>query len=1118
MYEISARISGLWDSYAHKMLWIMKMTMFILLVSISPLQASNVFGQRINYVRKQASLEQIFKEIKKQTSYNIVWFEDNLNTKITQDVNFKNAAIEAVMDRILSNQPASYEINNKTIIIKSKVPGTGEKLKKTILNFFEALIDVTGRVVDEHGEPLPGAKVKVNGVKNITTSTNANGEFTLKGIEDKATITISFIGYESKELPVSGNMGTIKLVQTDAKLEEVQINAGYYTVSERARTGNIQKITASTIEKQPISNPLQAMQNRVPGVQITQTTGISGGGINVQIRGRSSISNLVGNDPLYIIDGVIYPSNKVSLNYVNNILGTSGSNPLSMISPTDIESIEVLKDADATAIYGSRGANGVILIKTKHGEPGKPRINAGYTQGFSRVAGHIDLLNTRQYLEMRNEALKNDGKTPSSTDYDINGTWDPNKYTDWQKELIGGTSASSNAKLNFTGGTENITYLLGATYYKEGTVFPGELNFNRIGLQSSLIFGSENSRLNVNFTTNYNHINNDLIRTDLTSYITLAPNAPDPYDQYGQLNWSNKTVYQNPMAYLLAKNKLSSDNLIGNITLNYKILKNLAFRTSAGYNLVKTDEFSKIPLAYISPANSPTAANRAAYFSNISNRTWIVEPQLNYHTKLGLGNLEALLGMSFQENTSDLRSVKGANFSSDELLGNLGAAGTLTNNLTVYSQYRYIAAFARLNYNIESKYFLNLTARRDGSSRFGGDKQFANFGAIGAAWIFSEEKMIKDNFPFLSLGKLRASYGLTGNDQIPDYGYLQLYNTSGTYQGISTLIPSSSNIGNPDFAWETNRKLEFALQFSLFNDRVTVETSWYRNRSDNQLIGDPLPLSTGSLTVRANRPALVQNTGWEFLANFKLLNHTNWRWSVGINLTIPTNKLISYPDIEKSSDAINLIVGKPLSIYKIYNVRGVNSQTGLYDIEDYDGNGVINDNDRYLYKFTGQYYYGGLQNTIAYKGFNLDLLLGFTKQNGYNYISSLSTPGLWSSNNYPTGNQPAYVLDRWQSPNDQTSVQKFTTISNSASPYNDARNYGGINIGNASYIRLKNIALSYAFKGEWLSKMKINKADLMLSGQNIFTITNYKGLDPETQSMTVLPPLKTWAIGINLTF
>ncbi len=1080
----------------------------LLLLAFSLHATADALAQKIDIQVSNQPLDVVFKKIREQSDYSFVFKASFLQYAKPVTVAIKDKEITDVLPIIFAGQPFDYEIKGKVITLLPKpqvMPAPNHQ------------ITIRGRVTDSLGNPLVGVTVQVK-ESGWQTITDRDGRYEITGVYPTETLHFRLLSYEPFETPANRpeiNV-TLRLLQTE--IEEVEINAGYYTIKERERTGNISKVTATAIEKQPINNPLQALQNRVPGMVITQQTGVPGGGITVQIRGRSSLNVQVGNEPLYVIDGIIYPSSKASLNYVGNILGTAGVNPLGLINPNDIESIEILKDADATAIYGSKGANGVVLIKTKRGEAGVTRVNANFVQGFSKVASHLDLLNTEQYLEMRKEAIANEGATPTSTDFDVNGVWDQNKYTDWQKLLIGNTAPSTKAALGFSGGTEMINYLLSGNYYKENTVFPGDLNFTRTGIQSNINFGTEKSRLNVGFTTNYNHTNNKLIRTDLTSLITLAPNAPDPYDQYGQLNWEDNTVYRNPMSLLLAKNNIVTDNLISNLKLNYKIVNGFSLSFSAGYNLIKTDEFNKLPLAYTSPANNPTSANRRSYFSDITNRTWIAEPQLNYNKTIRKGNFDALVGLSLQENISDIRSVIASNFSSDALMENMGAAALIQNGTTSYSQYRYMAGYARFNYNLNKRYFINLTARRDGSSRFGGDKQFANFGAIGSAWIFSEEDQIRKNFKFLSFGKLRASYGITGNDQIPDYGYLQLYNSAATYQGFSTVVLSNTNIGNPDFAWETNKKLEFAIQLGFFKNRINIEASWYRNQSSNQLIGDALPLSTGSMTVRANRPALVANTGIEILSNFMILQTDSWEWTTTFNLTVPESKVVAYPGLEQSGDAFNYIIGQPISIYKVYNFLGVNDETGLYEFEDYDANGVLDNNDRYLHKFTGQYYYGGIQNNIRYRKFTLDFLLGFTKQNGYNYISTMPSPGLWSSSDYPNGNQPKFIMKRWQAEGDLTEVQKFSTISSSRSPYYAGRNFGGLNISDASYLRLKNVAFAYAIPENWLRKYGIERAALVFSAQNIFTITRYKGLDPETQSMNMLPPLKTFATGINVTF
>ncbi|TCD01232.1 SusC/RagA family TonB-linked outer membrane protein [Pedobacter psychroterrae] len=979
----------------------------------------------------------------------------------------------------------------------------------------------TGRVVSaSSGEFLPGAIIKIN-PSNQTLVTNDRGEFSLILSDGSYDLSVHYVSFKAKTLAVQIPLKELLIISLDndeQSLQEVEINAGYYTVKERERTGSISRVSSETIGKQPVSNPLMALQNRVPGLEITQQTGTPGGGVKVQIRGRNSINTAVGNDPLYVVDGVFYPSTSISSSLTSGILGIGGASPLSFINPSDIESIEVLKDADATAIYGSKGANGVILIKTKRGTTGAIKVNAGATQGWSNVDRRLKLLNTEQYLEMRKEAFQNDGLTPGVRDYDVNGAWDQNRYTDWQKTLIGGNALTTNASANVSGGNHKLNFLIGGTYYQEGTVFPGEFGYRRAGMNTSLNFGAIEDRLNVGLTLNYTNTMHDLLTGDPTSNILLAPNAPNPYDENGKLNWEDNTVYRNPMQYLMQSNEKETYNLIANVSVRYRIFTNLFLKASLGYASITGSEYRKTPMASRSTALNPTSLNRIADFSNNDNNTLMAEPQLTYKEEIGPGTFDALVGLTFQGNINEIRSIRATGFNSDEQLRNIAAAATLSTLDMISSQYRYTAVFSRLNYQINSKYFLNFTARRDGSSRFGSGKQFANFGAVGAGWIFSDEPIIKNNIPFLSFGKLRASYGITGNDQIPNYGYLQLWNSlSGTYQGVPTIQPLLGSIGNPDFSWETNRKLEAALQLGFIENRINVELSWYRNRSSNQLIGDPLPPSTGSSTITANRAATVENSGWESVLDFKVVDNTHWQWNAAINITIPKNKLVSYPGIESSSDAYNYIVGQPLSISRVYNVRGINSQTGLYDIEDSDNNGVLNDIDRYLHKFSGQYFYGGVQNSVRFKQFLLDFLVSFSKQNSTNsYLNGSFSPGFWDYIG-PTTNQPIIALKRWKKVGDQTSISKASTIPASYTNYTRARSSGGESIQDASFLRLKNISIHYSLPKKWLNHIKVDGARISLQGQNVFTWTKYLGLDPETQSMSLLPPLRTLAVGLNIT-
>jgi len=1087
-----------------KFLIIMKLCFLLLIIPLIQLSATTR-AQNITVKKDNVSLVEIFRDIRKQTNYDFLYSNKQLANAKRVSVNVTNGSVSDVLDICFKEQPFTYTIKNKDITIIPK-PDFFDRIIKRF-----TAIDVRGVVHDENNQPLGGVVIAIKTTLKRTI-TNEKGEFSFAAIDEKSVIVISYLGYENQEIPVSAEMGIIRLLPIANDLNEVEINAGYYTVKDRERTGSISTITAEQIGRQPVNNPLMALQGNMPGIQITQKNGLPGGALSVQIRGQNSIRS--GNDPLYIIDGVNYPSTKISGSSTNLAFINGGVSPLSLINPGDIQSIEVLKDADATAIYGSRGANGVILITTKRGQHGATKVNATLTHGYSEVGHRIELLNTDQYLQMRKEAYKNDGLQPSTTDYDVNGIWDQSKYTDWQKVLIGGKAQVTNASLNISGGTDKSNYIIAGNYYKEGTVFPGSFGFQRGGIRSNINLGTAEDRFTASLTASYNHTQSNLFAGNLTNYIMLPPNAPDPYDQYGQLNWYNNTVFTNPMANLQQISNAGTDNLIGNLVLNYRILKNLVLKASAGYTTIRRDELQKTPLASYSPLNNYTSAQRVSFFSNNYNNNWTAEPMLTYNTTIGKGKFDGLIGMSFQNSSARLNTIRAADFSSDALMENMSSAAVLTTAQNDYSQYRYIAIFGRLNYNLADKYFVNLTARRDGSSRFGPGKQFADFGAIGTAWVFSEEKFIKENLSFLNFGKLRASYGVTGNDQISNYGYLQLWNSNGTYQGSSTLSPTTQ-APNSDFAWETNRKLEAAIQLGFLHQKINLEFSYYRNKSSNQLLSRNLPASTGLGSINANLPAIVQNTGIELNSSFQILDSGNWQWSAGFNLTIPKNKLLSYPDLDISSDAINYSIGKPLSILKAYNV-GIDQQTGLYTIEDKNRNGAIDDGDRYLDMFLGQYYYGGLNNSIKYKQFTFDLQFSFAKQNGESYrtLTALA-PGRWTQGT--TSNQYSEVLSRWQESGDQTQIQKFTTISDNNTLNSRVKSLGNLSIVDASYLRLRNVSLSYTLPKKWIDYLRISNAQVTLQGQNLFTFTNYIGLDPESQGFN-LPPLRTIMFGLNLIF
>ncbi|ACU04191.1 SusC/RagA family TonB-linked outer membrane protein [Pedobacter heparinus] len=1089
------------DRYLIQILRIMKFTTFIIAITLVHVSAAG--KAQISLDKKNVPIKEVFKSITAQTGYDILYSDRTLNDTEKISITANNEPLKTVLDRCLKGQLLEYELGNKTVIIKKRKALLLDK----VIDFFTR-IDVRGRVVDENNQPLVGAVIKIKDGLS-TTSTNSNGEFLLKKVAEDATLTISFLGYETREIKAAENISIIKLTPSTDKLEEVEINAGYYTVTDKERTGSISRISSKEIEKQPINNVLQVMQATVPGLQVIQNTGVPGGGFSVRIRGQNSLTQ--GNEPFYIIDGV--PFTATSLAPPVGVI-TPNASPLANINPADIENIEVLKDADATAIYGSRGANGVILITTKRGKAGKSSVSFSANQGISKVGRKLKLMNTQQYIEMRKEAKGNDNLAISTTDYDINGTWDQNRYTDWQDELIGGSAPTTNILASLSGGAGNITYLIGGNFYSEGTVYPGDQTYKRSSGNFSLQYTSDNQKFDSSFDVNYSQINSNLFLNDLTPFIRLPPHYPSLLTDEGIINWGDNTMGSNPLAQLQKPYEAKTNNLIASAALNYKIIPDLKLKARFGYTIMDRKEFNSQPLSTYNPANSPGPEQRISKFSNNSTNNWTFESQVDYTRKIGNGKFNALLGVTFQQGVLDGQIVEGSGYNSDVLMRNIAAASVYSASAS-YSKYRYMALFGRINYNLKDKYIINLTGRRDGSSRFGSNNRFANFGAAGIAWIVSEEDFIKEHLPFVSFAKLRGSFGITGNDQISAYGYLELWKPlSGSYQGVTTMFPG--NIANPDYAWEVNKKAEAAFDVGLLNNRINLSLSYYSNRSSNQLVSVQLPYITGFSGITDNLDATIGNTGWEFEFMTKNISTKSFQWSTSFNFTIPKNKLIEFPNLEKSTYANQYVIGEPLAIQKLYKTS-VNAQTGLYAAEDFDKNGLIDIKDRYVVTFTGRKYYGGLQNSFTYKGFALDVLCQFVKQAGAGYLNGFSTAGSFATG-IPTRNQPDFVLNRWRTQDDPAPYQKYSTLTAASNSQLDATSRGSYAIDNASFIRLKNISLSYNLSEKLIQKIKLNSAKVFFQGQNLFTITPYKGLDPETSSINNLPTLQVFTVGMQLTF
>lgn len=991
----------------------------------------------------------------------------------------------------------------------------GILMLSVLISHVQAQNHTVSGTVTHNGQPLSGVTVSQEGSSEATV-TNSSGRYHLTVSGADPGIIFRHPSHPLWREEVAGR--TVVDIELGGKVQQIQeitLNAGYYTVKDKERTGSIAKVTAKDIENQPVTNVLSALQGRMAGVSITQSSGVPGGGFDVQIRGRNSIrtqtnSNMDGNMPLYVVDGVVMGAETPS-QYSVSILPLRGINPLNAIHPDDIESVEVLKDADATAIYGSRGANGVVLITTKRTGRSPLRLSLSTQYGLSGVASRLKMMGTEDHLRMRRQAYANDGITTfPATAYDVNGTWDQSRYTDWQKALTGHTASTSDHQISLSGGKEQTQFLVSFNHRNHTTVFGKDFRYKTNNMMAKFSHRSDDSRLQMAFSSLFSDSGNNLVNEDLTNRaLSLVPNAPALYKPDGTLNWENNT-FTNPVA--IHNSTYSNEDLqfINSLNISYRLLRDLRVRLNTGLTHRTFEEWSLRPNTVNNPA---FVTGQSSVYSSVSTSdsralSLLVEPQMEWGRTFGAHALEVLLGGSYQGSSTQQGSMRGSGFESNALLHNIAAAQTKTINDRINTDYRYAAVFSRINYNYDGRYLLNLTGRRDGSSRFGPNNRFATFGAVGAAWIFSRESWMQ-GLPVLSFGKLRASYGSAGSDNIGDYQYLDTYTVSPLiYNGITGMLPS--RLYNPDYSWEKTVKAEAALELGFLKDRLNLTAAWYRNRSSNQLVGYQLPAVTGFSSVLANLDATVQNSGVEVEVSASPIQKQKLRWTTGFNISVPRSKLLSFPGLQGSTYANSFVIGEPTNIIKLYQLEGLNPQTGVYQFKDFNGDGRISaPEDRQVIAKLGPDYFGGWQNSIQYGSLNLSFLVQFVKQQAQNYNASMPLPGGMFG-------QPAEVLDVWSAANPGGSYMPYSTRTSSvhSAAHSNFRS-STASVSDASYLRLKNVQLTYRPK---LPVTYIREISIYIQGQNLWTYTRYFGVDPESVVSGYVPPLRSLAMGTSFNF
>jgi TonB-linked SusC/RagA family outer membrane protein len=1101
--------------------------------------SSAAFCQEINLSVKNESLETVFSRLEKQSGYTFFYKIESIRALPKISLEIRHATLQKALELCLQNEPLSWSIVQKTVVIKSKEEpaqqsGSGAAQQPSP-------VMVQGKVVDDAGAGLPAVTISLKGTRLVWT-TKLDGAFTsvllqnASGQKQQLVLVFSSVGYVTREVPVTG---TGKLLIVGLKpsvntLDEIQTTA-YSKTSKRFNTGDITTITSEEIARNPVPNVLQALQGRVAGMFVTEQTGEANGSFQVQIRSLNSLSggaassvNIVPNgaQPLYIVDGVEYPgAGGVPITNGPNggVQAQDGGNALNYLDPSQFESISVLKGADATAIYGSRGAFGVIIITTKKAKAGNPSLNVNVYHGISELASHPKLMNTQQYLALRHNAFANDGTTPGSADYDVNGTYDSTKNTDWEKFFLGGHAPTTKVYANYSGGSANSNFLIGAHYSTLGDVELSKGSVRDGGMNFSLNAGTNDKKFTMALSGSYSTNVDDMVPVDFsgTTGVLQAPDAPSLYLPNGLLNWATGF---NPAAILNSIYKNTTNNLLANTSLTYTPLRGLSFIASGGYSLISAKEFNGQPSAVFNPA-VPVGTQAASILNTYNIRTLSADPRAQFSRvfwrKL---NLDVIAGGSIRDQEKEQTQISGRGFLNDELL--LDPASAATANLSAkYTTLpnRYIGGFASIKAIWAEKYILEVNGRRDGSSLFGNDRQFGNFGSVAGGWIISEEPWFKGLRSVIDFLKLKGSYGLVGASAIAPYSYINTYQVnSNNYEGGLGLTPQ--NLSNPYLHWETDKNAEAGLNIDLFKGAINIDAVYYLDRASDQLTSQPLSSITGFTSFVINSPANIRTNGTELTIITHNFRKRDFTWDTKINFTAPRSKLIAYPGINSLVSNVNYEVGKPITGIKLFKFAGVDPATGVYNF--YNAAGKKGEYepifsptqldpvaDKTQFVDLAPKFYGGILNSFTYKNFSMDFLVTVTDRIGPNYEAYQSLP-LGQVN----ANAPAdLAAKRWMKPGDVTTVPKATASFLALLDQNNFISSTGA-YSPATYARLQNLSISYRIPARITQRAHVSALSVYVAGQNLLTVSKYGDLDPENMSVGHMPPLRVFTGGLNVTF
>lgn len=988
---------------------------------------------------------------------------------------------------------------------------------------------ITGRVVDEKGQGLPGVNVVVKGTTN-GTQTDPDGRYKLVGPSD-GTLVFSFIGYLPVEVPVNGRGAVNTTLQPDNKTLSEVLVVGYGVQEKKLIPTSIASISAKDVELLPVASPNEALVGLVAGAQITEPSGEPGQGAVIRIRGLGSIT--AGNSPLYVVDG--YPLNS--------------ADSYNQIPPADIQSIQILKDAAACAIYGSRGGNGIVIVTTKRGRTdGKTRFNFTANTGILQVAKRVDLLDRDQYLDYLRESFRNGNRALPATLAE--GAPElPN--TDWQDEIFR-TGVQQQYQLSATGGTDKSRFYISGGYFKQTGVVKNT-GFDRFSLRANYDAQlSPKLKLGLSLAPNFSRTQVKPISGSfnganisgggpggetaiVTAALILPPVIPTrlPNGDYGLIRNSGSGLTTpgdllSPIAVIdLYQDRTSAVRALGSSFLDFEIIKGLNIRTNFGAELLNSRRAIYVPATLGTVGNqsanlsNPVLNNIDARQGNSTNLNWVWENTATYNRTFATDHsLTLLAGYSAQRNTNEGSTV-------------LGQTGTFTNTSIEYAtaagqlfgQANYtanslVSLFGRVDYAFKQRYILTAALRSDGSSRFGPDNRYATFPSVAVAWRVGEENFIKA-IPTISELKLRASYGVTGNNNIGDYNY-QSYQTPANYvfgagNGTRVFGFSPNGVAIRDLGWETNTQYDAGFDLGLFQDRIYLTVAGYQRNTTDLLLNRNIPGLFGFNRALGN-VGEVRNRGLEFQLNTANIVKGAFTWSTAANLTFNRNQVIALAGANEQitfdavfgyTSSIRVVPGQPLGVFYGYEQEGVyrdqadvdsspkwtaSNQAvvpGDFKFKDRNGDGQINTQDIGVIGNPFPDFTYGLQNTFGYKALSLAVTLQGSQGNDVLYGGdryTFNAPG--------QTNGRAELVNRWRSPEDpgDGKTPRATTSGSLRTVFNSYF------LHDASFLRVRNITLRYSLPGDWAKKASLQNASIYASVQNLYTFTKYPGFNPEANN------------------